>query len=118
MMKDKSDQVEPQDALNQIKGAEAEAKKIIQRAREKDSMRIIQEAQEEARKIIEEHLSGIRDKARNTRLTLIQQAEKEAEEIRKNAEKEATALRKKAEILIPEAVRKTANKISALLKKL
>lgn len=117
-MKNKSGQVEPQDALNLIKDAEAEAKKTIQEAREKDSMRIIHEAQEEARKIIEDHLSGIRDKARNARLTLIRQAEKEAEEIRKNAEEEAMALRKKTEILMPEAVRKTANKISDLLKKL
>ena len=115
-MKDAVDQVDPRDALKQIKAAETKAKKIIQEAREKESVKIVQEAQEEARKIIQDHLAQTREKARKEREVSIQLAEDEVKKIRERSEKEASNLRIKAEALIPEAVKKTAAKIREHLK--
>lgn len=115
-MKDEVDQFEPRDALEQIKEAEAKAISIIQEAREKKSVEIIQEAQEEARKIIQDHLTRTREKARKKREISIQLAENKAKKIRKTSGDEASDLHHKAEAQIPAAVKKTAEKIKGYLK--
>lgn len=105
----------PQEAIQRVKQAETEARRIVQNAREQESVQILQQAREESSRVREKHLSQARERAAQQRSELIEEAEAEARKIRGEAEQEAGDLRKAAEPLIPGAVAKTADKIAALL---
>jgi vacuolar-type H+-ATPase subunit H len=98
-----------------VREAETEARRIVQNAREQESVQILQQAGEESSRIREEHLRRAREKAVQQRNELIAEAEDEAEKIRAEAEREAESLHKAAEPLIPGAADKTAGRIASLL---
>jgi len=105
----------PQEAIKRVQQAEAEGRRIVQNAREQESVQILQKAQESAQKAREELLAQAREQARQHRKSLIEQAEAEASKTHSESEKEAGALRKAAKPLVPEAVSKAAEKIAAIL---
>ncbi len=105
----------PQEAIKRVQQAEAEGRRIVQNAREQESVQILQKAQESAQKAREELLAQAREQARQHRKSLIEQAEAEASKTHSESEKEAGALRKAAKPVVPEAVSKTAAKIAAIL---
>ena len=105
----------PQDAIQRVKQAETEARRIVQNARNQESVQILQQAQEESSLTREEHLSRARERAAQQKSALIAEAQAEAGKIQADAEQEAGALRKAALPLIPGAVAKTMDKIAALL---
>jgi vacuolar-type H+-ATPase subunit H len=115
MRKEQSLHPGPQEAIQRVKQAETEARRIVQNAREQESVQILQQAREESSRIREKHLSQARERAAQQRSALIEEAEAEARRIRADGEQEAGELRKAAESLIPGAVAKTADKITALL---
>jgi vacuolar-type H+-ATPase subunit H len=59
------------DALDKIKKAEEEARELINEAKEHTSLQIIQDAQEEAQKIKKEIINGARNKVQSIREVLI-----------------------------------------------
>ncbi len=105
------------DALQRIKEAEEKARKIVQEAREKTVVKIIQDAYDEAEKIKDRHLNRARKKAEERRSAIIQQAAKEAGEIREKAEQEGVSLKKKAEKAMPGAVSQISDRIKHLIEK-
>jgi vacuolar-type H+-ATPase subunit H len=105
------------DALQRIKEAEEKARKIVQQAREKTAVEIIQEAHEEAEKIKDHHLIRARKKAEEKRNAIIQEAAKEADEIREEAEKEIISLTKKAKKAMSGAVSQITERIKHFIEK-
>lgn len=103
-------------ALQKIKETEEEAEKIIRNAREKDAQQNIQEAFTESKKIKEDILANARKQAEKVKSEIINKADDEAGEIRKQAGFEERELRETAEKNMPFAVKKTAEKIKSLLK--
>ena len=104
-------------ALQKIKDAEEEAKKIVHHAQETTSVQIIQSAQEEAKKIRENALEEARKNGQVRRATIIQKAKADAEENTLQTEQEKTALRQRTESQLDEAAIKVAEKIRNFLTK-
>lgn len=116
MSQDQSRPPDPQEAIQRVKQAETEARRIVQNARDQESVQILQQARDESSLLREEHLNRARERAAKQKSVLIEEAEAEARKIHADAEQEAGALRKAALPLIPGAVAKTVDKIAALLK--
>ena len=108
----------PQEAIRRVKQAETDARRIIQNAREQESVQILDQAREESSRIREELMNRARERAARQRSAMIQGAEAEVEKIRAASEKEAAALREAAEPLIPAVVAQAADKITSLLRDL
>jgi len=104
-----------QEAIQRIKQAETEARRIVQNAREQESAQILQQAREESSLIREKRLSAARERAAQQKSMRIEEAEAEAGKIWAGAEQEAGAIRMAAKSLFPGAVSKTGDKIAALL---
>lgn len=115
MSQDQNRHFSPQEALSKVKEAEAEAGRLVQDAREKESVQILQDAQDEAHKTREALLSEARKTAEEQKTAAVQNAEAEAMQIRQDSEVEIQSLRKAVEPLKAEAVAKTVEKIAALL---
>jgi len=105
------------DALQRIKEAEEKARKIVQEASEKTAVKIIQDAHDEKEKIKDRHLNRARKKAEERRSAIIQQAAKEAGDIREKAEQEVVSLKKKAEKAMSGAVSQISDRIKHLIEK-
>ncbi len=105
------------DALNRIKEAEEKARKIVQEAREKTSVKIIEDAHREAGKIKERHLNMARKSAEERKSAIIQEAAKEAGEIREKAEREIISLKRQAEKAMPGAVNQISDRIKNFIDK-
>lgn len=110
-MSDEQEKSKALEALQKIKEAEEEAKKIVQEAQDTTSVQIIQDAQDQASQIKENALEEARKNGQVKRATIIQKAKAEAEEITLQAAQEKSALRKKTENQLEEAVTKVAEKI-------
>ena len=76
------------DALAKIKDAEAEARKIVQDARENTSAKILQEADKDAEEIRERIVEEARKKAQEKKRSIIQDAEAQVREILEETKKE------------------------------
>ena len=111
---EKSDVLE---ALQKIKIAEKDAKKIVQDAQEITSVQIVQDAQEEAKQIREKAVEDARKNGQVRRATIIQKAKAEADQITLQAEQEMAVLRQRTENQLEEAVIKVAEKIRIFLTK-
>jgi len=69
------------EALQKIKAAEEEARKIVNDAQQRASSKVIRDAYEEAKKIKENYLNQTRKKALERKNSLVSQAKSEAEKI-------------------------------------
>lgn len=96
------------DALQKIKMAEAEARKIVQEAREKTSVKIIQEAQKEADQIKKRVLEEARKIAQDKKRSIIQDAEIEVKRIGKETREEIDRLHERSAETRPDAIEKVA----------
>jgi vacuolar-type H+-ATPase subunit H len=103
------------EALQRIKEAEEEARRIIKDAQQRAASNVIRDAYEEAKKIKENYLSQTRKGALEKKNSLIGEAEREAEKIRKETAEEAHAISRKAEALVPSVVEEFAKKIKNFL---
>jgi vacuolar-type H+-ATPase subunit H len=99
------------DALQKIKDAEAEACRIVQEAREKTSAKIIQDAYKEADQIKERLLEEARKQAKEKKDSIIQDAEIEVEQIVEEARSEIDRLRKIPADTRARAIAKVAESI-------
>lgn len=104
------------EALEKIKEAEEQARKIIADAKEGMSLKVIQEAQNEARTIKEKSAKEARVEAQKIREKLIKKAEKEAAQIREETGREAEILRKRGSETLAEAVKKVSDEMDKYLK--
>ncbi len=84
------------DALQKIKESEAEARKIIQEAREKTSVKIIQDAHKDAEQIKERMIGEARQKAQEKKRSIIQEAEHEVKKIAEEIQAEIDRLRERS----------------------
>jgi vacuolar-type H+-ATPase subunit H len=103
------------EALQRIKEAEEEARRIIEEAQQRAASNVIRDAYEEAKKIKENHLNQTRKRALEKKNSLISEAEREAEKIKKETAEEAQAISRKAEAFIPRVVEEFARKIRNFL---
>jgi V/A-type H+-transporting ATPase subunit G/H len=110
-MSDELEKSKALEALQKIKEAEEEARKIVREAQDTTSVQIIQDAQDQAQQIKENALEEARRSGQVKRATIIQKAKAEAEEITLQAEQEKSALRQKTESQLEDAVAKVAEKI-------
>jgi vacuolar-type H+-ATPase subunit H len=99
------------DALQKIKEAEAEARKIIQDAREKTSVKIIRDANKEAEQNKKRVLDEARKQVQKVKKAIIQDAEIEVKRINKETQKEIDDLRERSEETKTEAITKVAANI-------
>ena len=116
-MGDEQDKSNALEALQKIKKAEEEAKKIIREAHETTSVQIFQDAQDEAEQIKEQALVEARENGQVKRAAIIQKAKAEAEEITNQAEQEKFALQQRTEDQLEDAALKAAEKIRGFLAK-
>lgn len=103
-------------ALQRIKAAEMKARQIVLEAKEKTGPKIIKDAYDEATRIRENHLAQARKNAEEEKKTIIQEASREAEKIKREGEEEALSLRQKAASHVPEAVSKVSEEVKLFLK--
>jgi ATP synthase H subunit len=115
-MSDEQEQSNALKALQKVKEAEEEARRIIREAQDTTSVQIIQDAQEEARKIMENALEEARRNGQVKRAAIVQKAKMEAEEITNKGGQEKSALRQKTESQFEAVVAKVAEKIKVFLK--
>ncbi len=99
------------DALQKIKEAETEARKIVQEAREKTSVKIIQDAYKDADQIKERVLSEARKQAQDKKRSIIQEAENEVKRIIDESKAEIDRLRERSVDTRTEAITKVAANI-------
>lgn len=99
------------EALQKIKEAEIEAKKIVQDAHEKTSVKIIQDAYEDADQIKERVLDEARKQAQEKKRSIIQEAENEAKRIIEESQAEIDRLRKKSTDARTEVIARVAANI-------
>jgi vacuolar-type H+-ATPase subunit H len=104
------------EALEKIKEAEDQARKIIHEAKEEMSLKIIQEAQNEARTIKEKSIKEARAKAQKIRAELIKKAEEDAAQVRAETRRETEILRKKGSAAQAEAVKRVSGEMKKYLK--
>lgn len=104
------------EALDKIKEAEDQARKIINDAKEGMSLKIIQEAQNEARTIKEKSVKEARAKAQKIKAELIKRAEEDAAQIRMETRQETKILRKRGRDAQAEAVKRVSDEMKKYLK--
>ena len=104
------------DALQKIKDAEDEARKIIQDAHEKTSVKIIQDAQKDADEVKERMLAEARDKARERKKSIIQGAKLEVKKIAAEAQTEIERLRNLPTDSRSRAIEKVAENIRSAVR--
>jgi vacuolar-type H+-ATPase subunit H len=103
------------DALQKIKEAEAEAQKIIQEAREKTSVKIIQDAHKDADEIKERMLGEARDQARKRKISIIQDAQVEVGKIAEETQAEIDRIRDMTANTKSRAIEKVAANIRSAI---
>lgn len=96
------------DALQKIKEAEAEARKIVRDAREKTSVKIIQDAHKDAEQIKERVLAEARKKAQEKKRSIIQDAQNKVKDIEKEAMQEIDRLQRISADTRTQAIAKVA----------
>jgi vacuolar-type H+-ATPase subunit H len=99
------------DALQKIKKAELEARKIVQEARDKTSVKIIQDANKDADQIKERVLDEARKRAREKKRSMIEEAENEVKRIRKETQAEIGRLKERSVEARAEVITKVAANI-------
>jgi len=99
------------EALQKIKKAEIEARKIVQDAREKTSVKIIQDAYKDADQIKEHVLNEARKQAQEKKRSIIQEAEKEANRTKEESQAEIDRLREGSKDARNEAIARAAANI-------
>lgn len=104
------------EALEKIRQAEDQARKIVGDAREGTSLKIIQEAQDEARSIKEKTLKEARERAKRMREEMIEKAEGEAERIREQTLQKIQTLNLKGEASEADAVKTVSEEMKKHLK--
>jgi V/A-type H+-transporting ATPase subunit G/H len=97
------------EALQKIKEAEAEAKKIILEAREKTSVKIIDDADKDADQIRERILDEARREAREKKNSIIQEAQDEVKRIAEETQSEIDRLHKRSASAKSKAVARRDN---------
>ena len=103
------------DALQKIKEAEAEARKIVRDAREKMSVKIIQDAHKDAEQIKERMLAEARKKAQEKKKSIIQDAQNEVKDIEKEAKAEIDRLQRISADTRAQAIAKVAASIRSAI---
>jgi len=98
-------------ALQKIKEAETKARKIVQDAREKTSVKIIQDAYKDADQIKERVLSEARKQAQDKKRSVIQEAENEVKRIIEENKVEIDRLRERSADTRTEAIKGVAANI-------
>ncbi|MGB3863160.1 MAG: hypothetical protein WA915_13855 [Candidatus Aminicenantaceae bacterium] len=99
------------EALQKIKEAEIEARKIVQDAREKTSVKIIQDAYKDADQIKERMLNEARKQAKEKKRSIIQEAETEAKRTLEESQAEIDRLRERSTAARDETIARVAANI-------
>jgi vacuolar-type H+-ATPase subunit H len=99
------------EALQKIKEAEAEARKIVQDAREKTSVKIVQDAYKDAEQIKERVLMEARKEAQEKKKSIIQDAHNEVKDIEKEIKAEIDRLQSVSADTRTQAITKVAASI-------
>jgi vacuolar-type H+-ATPase subunit H len=103
------------DALQKIKEAEAEARKIVEDAQDKTSVKIIQDAYEDANQIKERVLLEARKQAQEKKESIIQSAKIEVKEIEDEIQAGIDRLQKISSKRRNQAVAKVAESIRRVI---
>lgn len=98
-------------ALQKIKEAEAEARKIIHDAHENTSLKIIQDARKEAIQIEERVLDNARKEALRKKEAIVQDAQSEVRRINQETQEEIARLQEKSAAVKEEVIAKVAARI-------
>jgi len=104
------------DALQKIKEAETEARKIVQDARDKTSVKIIQDADKDADQIKERVLNEARKQAHEKKRSITQQADNEVKRIKEKTKAEIDSVREKSAEAKTEVITKVAANIRNAIK--
>ncbi len=104
------------EALQKIKEAEIEARKIVQDAREKTSIKIIQDAYKDADQIKERVLNEARKQAQEKKRSIIQEAENEAKRTIEESQAEIDHLRERSTDARTETIARVAANIRNAIK--
>ena len=99
------------DALQKIKEAETEARKIVQEAREMTSVKIITDARADAKEIKARMLKEARDQAQEKKGSIIQDAQVEVRKIAEETKAEVERLRNIPTNIRSRAIEKVAANI-------
>jgi vacuolar-type H+-ATPase subunit H len=102
-------------ALLKIKEAEDQAAVLVREAREAEGPRLIQAAHEESRKVRDDLLERARGEAEALTRTLIDEARRDAEEVRKRTGEEIARIRAEAGPLMDRAVEEAERRLAAVL---
>jgi vacuolar-type H+-ATPase subunit H len=104
------------EALQKIKEAEIEARKIVRDAREKTSVKIIQDAHKDADQIKARVLAEALKQARENKKSIIQEAEKDVKKIIKESQIEIDRMRVRSADARNEAIERVAANIRNAIK--
>jgi vacuolar-type H+-ATPase subunit H len=99
------------EALQKIKEAELEARKIVQDARDKTSVKILQDANKDADQIKERVLDEARKQAQEKKRSLIKEADNEVKRIRKETQAEIGRLKERSADARTKVITKVAANI-------
>jgi vacuolar-type H+-ATPase subunit H len=102
-------------ALLKIREAEDQAAALVREARETEGPRLIQAAHEESRKVRDDLLERARGEAEASTRTLIDEARRDAEEVRKRTGEEIARIRAEAGPLMDRAVEEAERRLAAVL---
>jgi vacuolar-type H+-ATPase subunit H len=102
-------------ALLKIREAEDQAAALVREARETEGPRLIQAAHEESRKVRDDLLERARGEAEASTRTLIDEARRDAEEVRKRTGEEIARIRVEAGPLMDRAVEEAERRLAAVL---
>jgi vacuolar-type H+-ATPase subunit H len=102
-------------ALLKIKEAEDQAAVLVREAGEAEGPRLIQAAHEESRKVRDDLLERARGEAEALTRTLIDEARRDAEEVRKRTGEEIARIRAEAGPLMDRAVEEAERRLAAVL---
>lgn len=99
------------DALQKIKEAEVEARKIVQDARENTSAKIIQDASKDADQIKEHVIEEARKRAQEKKKSIIGEADSEVQRIREEIQAEIGRLKESSADVRTDVIAKVAANI-------
>jgi len=102
-------------ALLKIKEAEDRAAVMVREAKETEGPRLVQAAHEESRKVRDDLLERARGDAEVLTRTLIEEALRDAEEVRKRTGEEIARIRAQAAPLMDRAVEEAERRLAAVL---
>jgi vacuolar-type H+-ATPase subunit H len=102
-------------ALLRIKEAEDQAAALVREARETEGPRLVQAAHEESRKVRDDLLERARGEAEALTRTLIDEARRDAEEVRKRTGEGIARMRAEAGPLMDRAVEEAERRLAAVL---